>query len=416
MKVRACRSVRCLALVLACCWGSLQAASTTSTAYFDLALLNLARPGGNVVCFLQLKPNVEKALLRPEAKTDDLVAQLELWIEARVPHTGQVLGEWRFRDLVRQPVGSQDNSLLRAYPLQVPPGAYEFHVQVRDRVSGRPYFEALPFECRPDTSRPALSDLQFELLKSFGPVSLAQPLYGLHIENQPDTLRFSAELSADKAAMLSVRAVLYYQQAGQGRPGDAARMQVRTYATQQQHSEVFRLRTGLNVFQGSFPLADAPDGDYLLELSFFEDGRLVCTNSRSFVLDWPRLREIFADLEAAIDRMVWIASAEERAHLRAIADADQQLREFLAWWERRATDGDGEAVMKRYFSRVFEAEDAYGAGWMCDRGRAMVLYGQPDFTQEIGLPGMEVLVWVHREWNIVHIFQRTDGEYRRMEI
>lgn len=406
-----------LAMLLVLSARLLPAAATVSTAYFDLAFLNLERDGAPVQCLLQLKPNVEKALLRPEPRTDDLVAELELWVEARIPRTGQAIGEWRFRDRVRQAVGSQANDLLRAYPLHLPPGAYDMHVQVRDRVNGRVYFEALPFECRPSTPLPWLSDLQLELVKSFGPVSLAQPLYGLHIENQPDTLRFSAELRADRAAMLSVRAVLYFQQAGQGRPGDATRMQVRTYATQQQRSDVFQVVPGTSVYQGGFPLSDAPDGEYLLELSFFQDGAMVCSNSRSFVLDWPRLREIFADLDAAIERMVWIASPAERERLSGIRDADQQLREFLNWWERRTLAGQGGTeAMKRYFSRVFEAEAAYAEGWLHDRGRTLVLYGQPDFKEDIQLPGAELLVWVYRAQNIVHLFRREDGEYHRLEI
>lgn len=419
MPARARIPLLCLAFLLVVAGGCLKAAATVSTAYFDLAFLNLERPGGNVQFYLQLKPNVEKALLRPEPRTDDLVAQLELWVEARVPRTGQVIGEWRFRDQVRQAVGSQDNALLRAYPLSLPAGAYELHVQVRDRVSGRVYFESLPFESRDANPLPALSDIQFELLKSFGPVSLAQPLYGLHVENQPDTLRFSVELQAEKAAMLSVRAVLYFQQrGGQNRPGDASRMQVSTYATQQQHSEVFRVTPGDNRYEGSFALGDAPDGEYLLELSFFQDGVLRCSNSRSFILDWPRLREIFADLDAAIARMIWIASPAERQRLSQIQDADQQLREFLLWWERRAVEGKGGGTeaMKRYFSRVFEAEEAYADGWQNDRGRAMVLYGRPDFSEEIKLPGAELLVWIHRDWNLVHLFRKDGDDYHRLEI
>jgi GWxTD domain-containing protein len=397
---------------------AVSASATVSTACFDLAFFNFARSAGNVQCYLQLKPNVEKALLRPEPRTDDLVAQFELWIEARAPRTGQVIGEWRFRDAVRQAAGSQENALLRSYPLRLPPDNYEMHVQVRDRVNGRVYFEALPFECR-STASPALSDLQFDLVKSFGPVSLTQPLYGLHIENQPDTLRFNVELIADQPAMLSVRTVLYFQQAGdQSRSGDASRYQVRTYTTQQQHSEVFRLQTGTNAYAGSLPLGDAPDGEYLLELSFFQDGELRCSNSRSFILDWPRLRDIFADLDEAIARMAWIASPQTLQRLSQIPDADQKLREFLAWWERWASEGKtgGSAAMKRYFSRVFEAEEALAEGWKSDRGRTLVLYGQPDYQEAITLPGRDLLVWVHHDLNLVHLFHKTEDRYDRIEI
>ena len=400
----------------------LQGAATVSTAYYDLAVLNLVRDKGNVQLILLLKPNAEKALVRPERGTDDLVAKLELRVEARSPQNQAVLYEWRFRDQVRQAASQAGNQLLRVYPLRIDARKYDIHVEIKDLNAGRTYFEAMPFESRDSEAAWAVSDISLDFLKSFGPVSISQPLYGLHVETKPDTLRYQVELNAPFPEPLTVRAVLYVkQEAAQTLAGDAARWQVSHYITYEQRTDILQPQVGRNVVEGTFALSDASDGEYRLELAVFRDSLLLASTHRSFVLDWPQLSEIFGNLERAIAWMGWIASSGERARLLSFKESDQRIREFMAWWERWAGPGDGGArqAMKRYFSRIFYANTHFEEdqeGWKTDRGRVHVLYGSPDERETIPFPGTPVEVWVYKEWSLIRAFRKSDSGYQQLKI
>jgi GWxTD domain-containing protein len=396
-------------------------AESISTTYYDISFLNANHAEGNVKMVLQLKPNVEKALVRLEPGTDALVANLEFNIEARTQATRQTRHSWRFRKQVRQAAGMEEG-LVRVFHFNADPGAYNIDIEILDLVTKRRYFETLRFDCRAVQQEIQVSDLELATVTTFGPVSMSQALNGLRIESQPDSLRFIYSIHSNAAATLTARAVLYRQQESlAGHQAASSKWQVQHFRTFLQQSDILRLKAGETTAKGAFPLADALDGTYQLELTLYNDETRVGQCSRSFVLEWPRLREVFANLHKAIEWMKYIADPVTCAHLNNIQDADLQQREFISWWQRRVAPGEGDArtAMKGYFSRVFMANETLGLGehgWKSDQGKTMILYGPPDMQSSIPVPGLKLYVWLYRSWNLAFLFKEMDGQVRMVNI
>lgn len=391
-------------------------AASLSTTYYDISFLNQAGESGNVVFVLELKPNVEKALVRLDPKTDALVSDLAISIEAKTLARRQTLHSWTFRHHFQQGGGESGQGLVGVFPLHLAPGAYEIHVELLDIRSNRRYFEMMRFDCRAQRQEIVLSDLTLETVKSFGPVAMAQSLNGDRIEIQPDSIRFQARVALGQPAILGIRAVLYRKQE-EGQEGEARQgaVQVEHFSAYLQTNDIWKAAAGEQYYSDAFSLAEALDGQYQLELTLYQDEERVAQTTRSFTLEWSRMREVFEDLDRSIRWMKWVASPDEQTRLAGIKDSDEKQREFIAWWKRRARPGYGDArhAMKRYFSRIFLAQEKItdeGEGWDTQRGRTLAHFGAPDLETNIPVPGRKMTVWVYRKWNLAFLFEESAGK------
>lgn len=406
-------SLLVLSVLLLHIWAS---AASLSTSFYDISILNQAGKASNVLFVLELKPNVEKALVRLDPKTDALVSDLGVSIEAKTMPRRQTQHSWNFRHHFQQGGMEQGQGLVGRFPLDLAPGTYEIHVELHDLHTNRRYLEILRFDCKQPRQEIQLSDLNLETVKSFGPVSLAQPLNGDRIEIQPDSIRFQAHVFLAQPATLAVRVVLYRRQE-EGQDGELQQgsIQVEQFRTYLQATDIWKAAAGERQYAGAFPLTEALDGQYQLELTLYQDDARVAQTTRSFTLEWIRMREIFEDLDRSIRWMKWVATPAEQARLTGITDSDEKQREFIAWWQRRSrpVSGDARHAMKRYFSRIFLASEAIkgeGDGWDTDRGKTMAHFGIPDVQTEIPIPGRKMAVWIYRKWNLAFVFQESAGK------
>lgn len=391
----------------------LSAQLVSANAFFEAACLNILDNSSNTVLYLEMQPR----LLHIEEGSGNLVVKAHVTISFRIPGTRQVVysrevSESRLHDFM-----SGDNDFLYEYRFDLEPGRYEVLIEVRDEFTRRDHFTQLEYDCHKLDKGDALSDIV--LVQEFGGVLAAQPLLGEHIRALPDMLTFRTEVYARKAETLTARSVLYRRQDDHRRLGDdGERMQVNRYAAVSQLNEIILAKPGRNVYSDQLALKDLPHGEYLLEVFLYRNETLIAEESRTFIIDWKHLRDIFGDLTLAIDRMEYAASPAKREELKAVRDPDEQQRLFLAFWNSRNDPGRENSMeaLERYYDRIFFANEHFKEekeGWKTDRGRIHVLYGPPELQSSFRKEGKFYEVWTYKKWGLRFLFLVRDDN--RME-
>ena len=135
----------------------------------------------------------------------------------------------------------------------------------------------------------------------------------------------------------------------------------------------------------------------------------------------------FANLDAAIDVLKYLASGPEFSDLKKSED---KHAEFLRFW--KAHDPTPETpeneLRDEYYSRVLYANEAYGAfktdGWRTDRGWVLIMLGAPDnitrdpYNQNAyitaGRTVKAIEAWTYYRFNrqLVFLDENGFGEYR----
>jgi GWxTD domain-containing protein len=289
-------------------------------------------------------------------------------------------------------------------------------IEVRDEFTRRTQLATLEYECHVLDQGTALSDIL--LVQEFGGVLTGQPLLGEHIQAL-ERLTFRTEVYARQSEILTARTVLYRRQDDHRRLGDdGERMQVNRYAAVFQLNEIIKARAGRNVYQDQLALTELPHGDYLLEVFLYRGETLIAEESRTFIIDWKHLRDIFGDLDLAIDRMQYAAPAGKCDALKKVEDPDEKLRLFLAFWNARNEPGRENSMeaLERYYDRVFFANEHFEEkeeGWKTDRGRVHILYGPPERQSSFQQDGEYYEVWTYGKWGLRFLFRVTADD--RME-
>jgi GWxTD domain-containing protein len=383
---------------------------------FNASCLNVRQGKDNAVLIINLEPS----LFHIDDKTGVISTDLLLRISFRQMPMGRIT-------VVRQKVlkfehdfMSGNDAFFYNFSFDVVPGHYQVIVEIEDKMEHRAYLETLEFESRDLAADVSLSDPV--LVQEFGGVLAPQPLLGDHITAVPDHLSMSALVYTRQPGYFRARAVLYKRQnLENASAADVESMQSSQFLTMSQFNTVVDARSGTGTLNQRLDLAELQHGEYLLEIYLFRDDVLVAEATRNFVIDWKHLREVFADLDAAIDQMAWLTTADRIAQLKSITDADEQQRQFLEFWSERANPSRETAVdaIERYYSRIFYAMSNFDEGrpgWLTDRGKTFTLYGPPDHKSSLSFQGFHFEIWAYTRWGMKFLFRNDDGKMRQIQI
>ncbi len=383
---------------------------------FNASCINLRQGLDNTAIYLRLEPT----MFHIDPKTGNLSADLLMRISFRKMPEGRMV-------LVRQKALrfshdflSGEDPFFYAFTMAVPPGEYEVWLEIEDHRTRRTFSEPIPYQCRDLNANVALSDPL--LVQEFGDILAPQPLLGDHFTAVPERLSMTAYVYTRLPDFYRAKAVLYLRQNSiLSGPTDTEQSHSSQYLTMNQMNAAVDARNGMAVLQHELDLADLPHGEYLLELYLFKEDSLVAEAARSFFIDWKRLRDVFGDLNAAIDKMVWIASPAKIAELKAFKDADDQQTAFLDFWADRANPSQETPMdaIERYYSRIFYANENFNEGmpgWQTDRGKTLTLYGAPDHQSSMKFNGKLYEAWTYSRWGMKFLFRNDDGKMRKVEI
>jgi GWxTD domain-containing protein len=383
---------------------------------FNASCINLRQGLDNTAIYLRLEPS----MFHIDAKTGGLSADLLMRISFRkMPEGRMVLVRQKSLNLSFDFLSGED-PFFYAFTMAVPPGEYEVWLEIEDHRTRRTFTEPIPYQCRDLEANTAISDPL--LVQEFGDILAPQPLLGDHFTSVPEKLSMTAFVYSKIPGFYRAKAVLYLRQNGVvAGPTDTEQSHSSQYLTMNQMNAVVDARDGMAMLQHQLDLAELPHGEYLLELYLFKEDSLVAEAARSFFIDWKRLRDVFGDLNAAIDKMSWIASPTRIAELKAYKDADAQQQAFLAFWEERANPSQETAVdaIERYYSRIFYANENFAEeipGWQTDRGRTLTLYGTPDHQSSMKFNGKLYEAWTYSRWGMKFLFRNDEGKMRKVEI
>lgn len=383
---------------------------------FNTSLLNIREGNDNTRLLLSLEPS----LFHINEQSGELRTDLLLRVSFRSMPRGQVLLLRQIIIQARPDFLSGLDPFFYQFNFEVPAGSYSVILEIEDKIGHRTYLEDIAFVSRNMQAPIAISDPI--LVQEFGGAMAARPLLGEHITSGPDHLSMSLNVFAAKGSFFTARTVLYRKQSNSFTgPTDTERIQSNQYLTMSQSNAVVDARNGVGEIRQSLDLNELPHGEYLVEIYLYRDDALVAEASRSFTIDWKFLKDVFGDLPQAIEMMEWVASQEKISSLLKIKNADEQLQEFMDFWNARANPGRENAMdaIERYFSRIFYANANFRedlAGWKTDRGKTLVLFGQPEHQSSVKFNGRLFEAWSYTRWGMRFLFRNDDGIMRKIAI
>ena len=382
--------------------------SQTNSPAFSVSCLNLERPAANTVLFLELGPTFGLVGASGFLETD-----LEVHLSFKTPGTGEIVYEKRFRETQQFDFFSGADPFFREYTFDLPTGAYELEVDLRNHKTRHNHLTVLEYECR-DFQTTGLSDIL--LLRETEGALDPKPLVGESVTGVTDRIRFQVEVYSPQDEVLTARMILYRGVAPSPHSDDGDRFQVNRYTSIVQLNEVMAVENGRAVFTDGIDLFDLDAGRYLFEIFLYRDDSLIVEQNAFFELPWKRLREVFFDLDQSIEWMGYVAGEEKVAELKAIEGTDEKLQAFRSFWEQRAEPGreTGTDVLERYYGRIFYANEFLAedslAGWQTERGRIYALYGAPDRREMV--QGYDV--WQFQALRLNFIFAEENQGWRQV--
>lgn len=153
-------------------------------------------------------------------------------------------------------------------------------------------------------------------------------------------------------------------------------------------------------------------GEYELELTLRGNkNKKLAHVSRTYRVKWSLKGQLRNDFKKAIRQLEYIANGKELDSLKKLNDYEQRLVAFDRFWAKRDPSPEtGENEAKReFYRRVAVANDLFSyihrEGWITDRGRIYIMYGEPDQLDDYPIVHNE------RPYQIWHYYKA--GRYRR---
>ncbi len=136
-------------------------------------------------------------------------------------------------------------------------------------------------------------------------------------------------------------------------------------------------------------LRDIPSGQYFLDITLLGRRNKKTDNMRTpFRLSWSPKSLILNDYEGAIRLLKYIATSDENKCLKEARTPEERLKAWHDFWQNHdQTPGTPLNETKRdYYRRIELANQYFGLmnreGWLTDRGRIFIQYGEPDQLED----------------------------------
>ena len=126
-------------------------------------------------------------------------------------------------------------------------------------------------------------------------------------------------------------------------------------------------------------------GKNLLKITLRDStGKVYDTSAKSFISRWVGVPASLADLDKAIEQMVYLASSEDLNFIKEPDIRREKAKKFVAFWRKQDPNPADEynPVFNEYYNRVAYADQNFTSysleGWRSDRGMVMIILGAPD--------------------------------------
>jgi GWxTD domain-containing protein len=125
-------------------------------------------------------------------------------------------------------------------------------------------------------------------------------------------------------------------------------------------------------------------GNYILTVQLKDNGEnILASTSKTFYSRWVGLPATVANIDEAIEQLIYIANPDEIDYMEDGKDEEEKSKRFLDYWKSKdPSPGNVEnEVFQEYFGRVNFANEQfshYREGWQTDRGMVFIILGPPN--------------------------------------
>ena len=164
-----------------------------------------------------------------------------------------------------------------------------------------------------------------------------------------------------------------------------------------------------------FPAPDLGVGAYTLRVRV-QDADHTDMSEQVVVSQWTGLSLHLADLDQAIDQMIYAASRRELQNILSGATEAERRRRFDEFWKARdpTPETDRNERMEQYYYRVSVATRRFSSvrpGWQTDRGHVLILHGNPEDThrQTFSFNAEPYEIWYYYRLGRQYVFVDATG-------
>jgi GWxTD domain-containing protein len=182
------------------------------------------------------------------------------------------------------------------------------------------------------------------------------------------------------------------------------------------------LKKGINKVIHTFTKTDFVVSDYsIIAVLKDSDWKEIKRTEKTFISKIFGVPSGIADLDKAIDQMLYIASPEQLDDIKDSKNYDEKLNRFLAFWESKKPNQNSQEnpVMYEYYRRIDYASKTFkglGEGWRSDMGMIYVTFGPPNNVDRHPIDAYSKPYEVWEYYDINRSFVFTDntgfGDYR----
>ncbi len=151
------------------------------------------------------------------------------------------------------------------------------------------------------------------------------------------------------------------------------------------------------------------------------DNRRLASIERPFYSQWVGVPTSIADLDKAINQLIYIASSKQIDYIKDGKTRDEKMKRYIAFWKSVSPtpNSDDNPVFDEYYRRINYADEhfsQYIEGWKTDRGMVFILLGPPDNVDRhpFNIDSKPYEVWEYYNLNVSLTFvdETGFGDYR----
>lgn len=286
------------------------------------------------------------------------------------------------------------------------PGKYECIFQVRDFTSENNYKSVRKFEIY-DFNSKKIPTSQINILKGMNQSGYKKPFipsYGAIHYNQSYTACASVFLDSIQGMRINVRIYNIDEEDGQ--------LFYQDYLTLDRDSTIVDLKFDL-------PSDSMTPGKYRIRFSGYAEEKEL-NIEKEFDIFWFDQSTYLYKADLAIRPMRYLLSEEEFERVNDMSYDEKEAWMDTYWNERDpSVDTDFNELKVEYFNRVQIANEKfalrYKEGWETDRGKILLLYGEPDKIENRRHAANQKphLVWIYNSSDLTFLFvdDDRDGEF-----
>lgn len=186
--------------------------------------------------------------------------------------------------------------------------------------------------------------------------------------------------------------------------------------------EPHKIKAGTNTIYFTLENTEFTLGEYILKVVLKNgDWKEISSAEKKFYSKIQGFPNSIADLDKAVEQMLYIASPDELDQIEDEEAYDKKLELFLAFWEKKKPNKntDENPVLYEYYRRIEYANKNFkglGEGWRSDMGMIYVTFGPPNHVERHPLDpdSKPYEVWDYYDLNRSFVFldQTGFGDYR----